>query len=95
MASHKNHQQKEFKHLREVVKWLHNNKCYICNKPHEHIEVHHINKNSQDHRLQNLIPVCKPHHYFLGKMTTLELLSRKQIVALLEKKRKFYDNAVF
>lgn len=86
MAAHKNHQDKKFKHLREVVKWLHQNECYICHKNHLPLEVHHLDKDSKNHVLQNLVPVCKQCHVYLGRVSVLRQLTVKELAALLRKK---------
>ena len=90
MSAHKNHQDPEFKHLREVVKWLHDYKCFICNKSLVQLEVHHIDKCSTNHELINLIPVCKECHIYLGKVVTLPKLTKPHIAILLEMKRNLY-----
>lgn len=83
MSAHRNHQQPEFRHLREVVLWLHDYKDYLDKQPYPDLEVHHLNKNSKDHNLFNLVPVCKKNHVYLGRLTKLPPLTKEQIKDLL------------
>lgn len=86
MAAHKNHQNPTFKHLREVVLWLHDYKCYVSKEESEALEVHHIDKDSTNHVLFNLVPVKPSIHVYLGKTAKLKQLTPKDIKILLLKK---------
>lgn len=86
MSNLPNHHQKKFRHLREVIIWLHSHICYVCFKKCEVLEVHHLNKNSKDHRLKNLIPVCKRCHIILGKMKVLNQIKTSEIIEKLQTK---------
>ena len=90
MASHKNHQDPEFKHLREVVKWLHDYECYICKKKLNELDVHHLDKISTNHSLLNLVPACKPCHIYLGKVATLKPLTKSHINSLIWRKASLW-----
>ena len=90
MAAHKNHQDAEYKHLREVVLWLHDYKCYVTKKFHPNLEVHHINKISTMHDIFNLIPVSPQVHKYLGKSAKLKQLTKEDIAELIIRKLEKY-----
>lgn len=46
--------------LREEAKKKLSNKCYFCEKPRQHI--HHLDRNSHNNSLENLMPLCITHH---------------------------------
>lgn len=43
----------------------HNCKCLICNKIIFRLELHHLNKNRKDNRLENIIIICKKCHMLI------------------------------
>ena len=95
MAAHKNHQDPEFRHLREVVLWAHDYTCYICKKQFLVLEVHHLDKQSTNHSLMNLVPACKPCHIYLGRISKLKYLSKNDIRQILMNKIQKYYVTVF
>jgi len=53
------------KQMRETVLVATDNKCSICGKrpiPPDSLEIHHINGNPRDNRLENIIALCKSCH---------------------------------
>lgn len=90
MAAHKNHQDRHYKHLREVVLWLHDYKCFVSGEFHPNLEVHHINKISTDNSILNLIPVTPAIHLYLGKATKLNPLTKEHIRNLIKAKLEKY-----
>ena len=95
MASHKNHQSKEYKLMRAVCFWLHDFKCFICKKTCDDLECHHINKISCDNHLDNLMPVCPACHKLIGMIAKFRLFTKSYIVSLIKKKKKQYEKLLF
>lgn len=58
----RNHQNREFKHRKEVIKFIYNYECQCCNEATEELEVHHDDRNSANNAWNNLIPLCPPCH---------------------------------
>lgn len=81
-----NHQDKEYLIMRGVVIWLYDYKCGLCQKKPKKIEVHHINKNSSDNRIENLMPLCKPCHKLAHKMNIFQQISINKIILLMHLK---------
>jgi len=91
MSTNKNHNHPHFKHLREVVLWLHDYKCFVTDKYHPNLEVHHIDKNSANHSLLNLIPVTPEIHKYLSKTPPIDYLTKNIIRKKLQAKiNKYY-----
>lgn len=81
--------------MRGVCLWLHDFRCFICKKPCNNLECHHINKVSYDNRMHNLMPLCPNCHKLVGMMKKLNLHSKEYILSLLENKLKQYKNMIF
>lgn len=72
--------------MRHVCLWLHDDICYSCKKYHISVDVHHIDQDSKNHDLKNLMPLCKPCHKLIHRVPIQPQISRKSIVILLLKK---------
>lgn len=72
--------------LRRAVEVESGHACaiYRCNE-HTYLEIHHINENREDNRVENLILLCDKHH----KMAHAEVIDRK---ALREYKSRLSNN---
>ena len=53
--------------LRKEVEKKLSNKCYFCEKPRQHI--HHVDRDSHNNSLENLMPLCITHHGQIHKNT--------------------------
>lgn len=53
----------ENKRYRDLCFRYHDKKCIICNEKNI-ISVHHLNKNHNDNKPENLIPLCPTHHLY-------------------------------
>lgn len=82
----KNHHTTEFRKMRGAVLWLHDETCYICQKPNTIIEIHHCNKSSSDNSILNLVPLCPDHHKWAHLYSSQITLSPSYIARLLLKK---------
>ena len=82
----KNHQNRQFRKAKEVALWLHNENCslYNCSNPAD--AVYHIDKNSTNNKLWNLLPVCNEHHKILHISDTKPQYTKRSIVVLLLRK---------
>ena len=56
------HNSRTFRHRREVVIYFHNYRCQLCGQQSLSLEVHHDNRNENDHSWQNLVPLHKHCH---------------------------------
>jgi hypothetical protein len=81
-----NHNKKEFRNMRGVVLWLHNNKCYNCDDTYSVKDVHHLDHKSVNNDLCNLVPLCPPCHKLFHKINTPPAVKPMFIVTLLLKK---------
>lgn len=95
MAAHKNHQEQEYKIMRAVCLWLHDNKCFVCKKQFDSLDCHHIDKNSKNHVLYNLMPLCNEHHKIVGMFKELKQFSKTDINSLLLSKIEFFKSLNF
>ena len=92
MAAHKNHQKEDYKRMRAVVFWLHDNRCFITQKKESDLECHHCNHNSLDNDLLNLVPLSKQAHKLITISKGSVNITVKQIIRLLELKLLHYKN---
>ena len=58
----KNYSDKDFKFNGSLILKLYDNKCCICSKVKDWMEIHHIDKRNDNNDLTNLVPVCKDCH---------------------------------
>lgn len=79
----KNHHTKEFRLMRSVVLWLYDFRCGFSNCKHKATDVHHIDKDSSNHNIINLVPLCSQHHRIahISKMQFIH--TKKHIIVLL------------
>lgn len=82
----KNHQTRQYRHAKEVALWLHNHNCALFNCPASADAVHHINKNSTDNKLSNLLPLCNEHHKILHLAQAKPNYTNRSIIVLLLRK---------
>jgi len=57
---------------------------------HTYLEIHHINENREDNRVENLILLCDKHH----KMAHAEVIDRKSLREYKGLLKKFYNAAL-
>lgn len=88
----KNHHKLEYKNMRSVVLWLYEFRCMFnnCGNAAEH--VHHVNKNSADNSIYNLIPLCQNCHRLVHICNANFSIRSKQIIVLLLKKIAYYSS---
>jgi len=90
MAAHKNHQKLEYKNMRAVCFWLHENTCYINKIKVSDLDCHHCNHDSTDNRLENLIPLSNEAHKLVTKSKAVFQVPYKEIIELLQLKIDYY-----
>jgi hypothetical protein len=82
----KPHHHKDYKKMRSVVLWLHDEKCFLpsCGSDAEH--VHHNDHDATNNDILNLIPLCERCHRMAHRSNVHFDSSRKQLVVLLLRK---------
>lgn len=90
MASHKNHQKEEYKRMRAVVFWLHDNKCFLHGETNEQLDCHHCDLDSTNNDLLNLVPVSNEAHKLISISKSIIQITPTQIIKLLQNKIDFY-----
>lgn len=61
------HNNKVFRHRKEVIKFIYDYKCQVCNKESQFLEVHHDDRNAHNNSWQNLIPLHSKCHKLVHK----------------------------
>lgn len=51
-----------FRRFAPIVMHIYDYQCVICTQNRKHLEVHHIDKNSKNDSVFNLVPVCLSCH---------------------------------
>lgn len=51
-------------HYRDICFTNHDKRCIVCGEE-KIVSVHHINGNHNDHRIENLVPLCPTHHQYV------------------------------
>ena len=46
---------------------IYDNYCTMCREKREHIEIHHNDRNAENHNIFNLVPLCPKCHWFIHK----------------------------
>ena len=87
----KNHLSKEYRHIREVVLWLHDYTCYFCQEKIESLETHHLTKNSDTHSIFGIVPTCGKCHKLVGKMPAKEELDIQVVIDLICGRYAYYE----
>lgn len=82
----KNHCKIEYRNARAVALWLQNETCYSCNLKAKKPHTHHLDHNSGNNSINNLVVLCERCHVLFHKIPKQPYISRKQIVIWLLKK---------
>ena len=82
----KKHHNVEYRKMRGVSIWLHDDTCGFNGCLSKSDEVHHIDKNPSNNDIQNLIPLCSPHHKIVHLAQISFNYDIKRIIVLLLKK---------
>lgn len=56
-----------FRNSRGFLRLVFSNQCFICKKENSLIEIHHIDKNTNNNHLFNLVPLCLECHKIVHK----------------------------
>lgn len=85
----KNYSSLEYKLIRVIIMLEMNFMCYICQTKKISNELHHVNKNSNDNSINNLVVLCRKCHLITHK-NNLNLVYKieNEIVLKLENIRK-------
>lgn len=62
-----NHQTAIYRFLRMNILAIFDCKCYVCNSVNISNHVHHLDQNSVNNEVSNLLVLCDEHHKFLHK----------------------------
>ena len=82
----KNHHSVQFRQMRSICLWLHPPFCCHCKIVKESLHVHHLDHNSANNALVNLLPLCNNCHDLVHLSRPIGQLSNKLIIILLLKK---------
>ena len=72
---------------RSICFLTHGKKCIVCGEE-KIVAVHHMNENHEDHRPENLIPLCPTHHVYIHSKY------REEILPIVEKFIRSYLSIV-
>ena len=53
---------KKYRENSALLKNVFSQNCYLCHSEKSKIEIHHIDKNSSNNELKNLVPLCSSCH---------------------------------
>lgn len=90
MGAHKNHQKEDYKRMRAVVFWLHDNKCFVSKTVRNDLECHHCDHDSTNNKLLNLVPISNDVHKLITKSKGYLEITPDQIIKLLQDKIDYY-----
>lgn len=62
-----NHQNPVFKFLKPLIIYTYSGKCIICKTKHSNLHVHHVDFDSSNNEVFNLVPLCSAHHKLVHK----------------------------
>ena len=88
----KNHQTKEYRSIRAVSLWLHDNKCYSCFKVSDDHDTHHLDHDSTNNELNNIVPLCKGCHVLYHHIPKRPPVPYKRLAVLCLGKVNFYKS---
>jgi len=87
----KPHHTKEFRLMRSVSLWLHNFICYNCNEQNYSCDIHHLDHDNRNNKLENLAPLCYGCHKIFHRIPKQNQISYKRLVVLLLRKVTIYS----
>ncbi len=88
----KAHQNKDFKIMRGVSLWLHDNRCAVIGCSAQAAQVHHDDRINTNNKLQNLVPLCAKCHFLIHKTNQrFNFANRRFVVLLLKKISHFHS----
>lgn len=62
----------KFQHIKKIILFIWDYRCYVCKFQAKNNDVHHINENPFDNGSHNLIPLCKRCHKLVHKVISLD-----------------------
>jgi hypothetical protein len=79
----KHHNTKEYRHMREVVLWIHDYTCFLCLERNLKCETHHCDKVNTNNAITNLVPVCSPCHRLVHMVNDKVVITPSEIKELI------------
>lgn len=85
-----------FNKIKNIVVFLYDYKCQVCNLKFKNLHVHHLDNNHSNNDVDNLIPLCKSCHRIAHKGFKIEktemTIFRFYLLSELKKYKEFLEN---